>query len=144
MNGTLILLLLALFPMLCAPLAWALGRKDGQQAIWAMVGASAVEVAVLALLLGNWIFASRQSDFAGCAFTWDGFLGMGVRMELDGFRGLYALIASGMWLVTSLFSRDYLRHDHAAGPLRPVYPDHPGRDGGPVFERFALHGLPVL
>src|SRR5699024_4151857 len=47
--------------------------------------------------------------------TWDGFLGMGIRMRADGFRALYAMIASVMWLVTSLFSRDYLRHDHATG-----------------------------
>ncbi|MCI6378428.1 MAG: complex I subunit 5 family protein [Clostridiales bacterium] len=115
MNGALILLLLALVPMLCAPLAWALGRKNGQRAIWVMIGASAVEAAALALLLGSWALSSRQSHFAGYTLAWDGFLGMGIRMELDGFRGLYALIASGMWLVTSLFSRDYLRHDHAPG-----------------------------
>ena len=47
MNGSLILLILAVVPMLCAPLAWALGRKGGQRAIAVMIACSAVEVAAL-------------------------------------------------------------------------------------------------
>ena len=109
MNGSLLLLILAVVPMLLAPLAWALalgqparyrgddrlrGSRDG--------GAHLSHGALAAG--GN---AAR--------LTWDGFLGMGIRMRADGFRALYAMIASVMWLVTSLFSRDYLRHDHATG-----------------------------
>lgn len=47
MNGSLILLILAVVPMLCAPLAWALGRRGGQRAIAVMIACSAVEVAAL-------------------------------------------------------------------------------------------------
>lgn len=109
MNGSLILLILAVVPMLCAPLAWALGRKGGQRAIAVMVACSAVEVAALI-----WLTALAAGGNA-LRLTWEGFLGMGIRMRADGFRALYAMIASVMWLVTSLFSRDYLRHDHATG-----------------------------
>ena len=109
MNGSLILLILAVVPMLCAPLAWALGRKGGQRAIAVMIACSAVEVAALI-----WLTALAAGGNA-LRLTWEGFLGMGIRMRADGFRALYAMIASVMWLVTSLFSRDYLRHDHATG-----------------------------
>ena len=95
--------------MLCAPLAWALGRRGGQRAIAVMVACSAVEVAALI-----WLTALAAGGNA-LRLTWEGFLGMGIRMRADGFRALYAMIASVMWLVTSLFSRDYLRHDHATG-----------------------------
>ena len=47
MNGSLILLILAVVPMLCAPLAWALGRKGGQRAIAVMIACSAVEAVPL-------------------------------------------------------------------------------------------------
>ena len=109
MNGSLILLILAVIPMLCAPLAWALGRKGGQRAIAVMIACSAVEVAALIYL------TALAAGGNALRLTWEGFLGMGIRMRADGFRALYAMIASVMWLVTSLFSRDYLRHDHATG-----------------------------
>ena len=51
----------------------------------------------------------------GLELTIDGFIGMGLRMKADGFRVLYACIACVMWLVTSIFRRDYLKHDHAPG-----------------------------
>ena len=109
MNGSLLLLILAVVPMLLAPLAWALGRKGGQRAIAVMIACSAVEVAALIYL------TALAAGGNAARLTWEGFLGMGIRMRADGFRALYAMIASVMWLVTSLFSRDYLRHDHATG-----------------------------
>lgn len=111
MSGALILFVLAVLPMLCAPLAWALGRRGGGRAVAVMIACAAVETAALGCLL----VTGAQGGFASLALRWDGFMGLGLNMKLDGFRGLYALIASIMWLVTSLFSRDYLRGDHATG-----------------------------
>ena len=37
MNGNIALLMAAAFPIVCAPIAWAMGRKDGKRAIAAMV-----------------------------------------------------------------------------------------------------------
>jgi len=106
MNGNLSLLIAAFFPVVAAPVAWAMGRKDGQKAIVGMVGATAVEMALLLILA----FAGM-----GRELTIDGFVGMGLRMKADGFRVLYACIACVMWLVTSIFGRDYLKNDHAPG-----------------------------
>lgn len=36
----------------------------------------------------------------------------GIRMKLDGFRALYAAIAGLMWMMTTVFSEEYLRHYH--------------------------------
>ena len=98
------LILLALFPILCAPIAYAAGRKNRSIAV--MVGATAIElIALLAV-----VFTSFNATL-----ELPGVCGMGMRMAIDGFRGLYASIACVMWLVTSIFSRDYLKHDHAPG-----------------------------
>ncbi len=104
--GNVLLLIAAFLPIVCAPLCWAAGRKEGRRAIAAMVATTAAEMALL-LVIAFACFDSR--------FTLNGFVGMGLRMRADGFRVLYACVACVMWLVTSLFSRDYLRHDHAPG-----------------------------
>ncbi len=106
MNGSLSLLIAAFMPIVAAPVAWTMGRKNGKKAIVGMVGATAVELALLLILA----FAGM-----GAELTIDGFVGMGLRMKADGFRVLYASIACVMWLVTSIFGRDYLKHDHAPG-----------------------------
>lgn len=106
MNGNIALLVAAAFPIVCAPIAWAAGRKDGKRAIAAMALFCAAEMALLAAIALN----ALQSTL-----TIPGFCGMGLRMRADGFRALYACIACFMWLVTSIFSRDYLKHDHAPG-----------------------------
>ncbi len=104
MTGSLSLLIEAFFPILCAPVAWAMGKKG--KAIAAMVAATAVEMALLLILAFGGM---------GRELVIDGFIGMGLKMKADGFRVLYACIACAMWLVTSIFGRDYLKHDHAPG-----------------------------
>ena len=36
-------------------------------------------------------------------FQWEGFCGLGLHLCMDGFRALYCLVASLMWMMTSLF-----------------------------------------
>lgn len=43
-------------------------------------------------------------------FTLDGVCALGLHLKLDGFRSLYTLIASFMWLMTGLMSREYFAH----------------------------------
>ena len=71
MNGNIALLLVAALPIVCAPAAWAAGRKDGKKSIAAMVAATAVEMALLLLIA----FPSM-----GKTLTIDNFCGMGLRM----------------------------------------------------------------
>lgn len=42
-------------------------------------------------------------------------MGFGVNLKADGFRSLYALVASFMWLMTALFSPEYFKQGHAQG-----------------------------
>ena len=41
--------------------------------------------------------------------------GMGLHFCLDGFRAVYGLVAAFMWMMTLLFSREYLAHEHHLG-----------------------------
>ncbi len=41
--------------------------------------------------------------------------GMGLRFCLDGFRSVYGLVAAFMWMMTLLFSREYLAHEEHLG-----------------------------
>lgn len=41
--------------------------------------------------------------------------GMGLHFCLDGFRAVYGLVAAFMWMMTLLFSKEYLAHEHHLG-----------------------------
>lgn len=43
------------------------------------------------------------------------FCGMGLHFSIDGFRGVYGIVAAFMWMMTLLFSREYLSHEKNQG-----------------------------
>lgn len=106
MQGNSLLLFPALLPVLAAPAAYALGRRRKGDAVAAMIAASALTLLSLMYLL------VQAASGVENALIWDGVCGMGLRMRADGFRALYAAVAGTMWLVTSIFSRDYFAHEH--------------------------------
>ena len=92
------------FPIAAAFLSFLLGRssKSGRDLfVWAVVG---IEF-VLSLLL---FFRSAGSE--KLLVTIPGVCGFGLNFTVDGFRGIYAVIAALMWLVTSLLSPEYFAH----------------------------------
>lgn len=109
MQGNPLLLIAAVTPIFAAPLAWLLGRTQKRGAVTMMIASSAL---TLGMLL--WLLAGAAGG-ADAAFDWDGLCGLGLSMRADGFRALYACIAGFMWLVTSIFSRDYFAHEHSVG-----------------------------
>jgi len=44
------------------------------------------------------------------SFSLENFLGFGLALQIDGFRGAYCVITSFMWLLTMIFSREYFHH----------------------------------
>ena len=99
-----ILLLPVFLPMAGALAAYAAGRKNKTARDYladAVGGAEFVLCAVLLALVGNGRVFSLSLP---------GICGRGLSFKLDGFRALYALIAALMWLMTTVFSREYLAH----------------------------------
>lgn len=107
MNGHFLLPVAALLPMLTASFVWHIGTKRKESGLNSMVAVCALQL-MLAVAAG-WNALQGQELF----FELEGFCGQGLRMRADGFRSLYVLVACGMWLISSIFSRDYLAHEHA-------------------------------
>ena len=92
--------LLVFMPMAAAFLSYLLGRKtkSGRDLfVWAVV------VAEFILSLALAVSGSAQLDLPGIC-------GFGLHFTLDGFRGIYAVIAAFMWMITGLVSPDYFAH----------------------------------
>ncbi len=121
---------LVLFPFAGAVVSWLIGRKSktgrNRFAEFVVMAECAFCAVLFAGVTGGWLTAAGDAvgaagnagDAAGVAgnaasaaleFSCPGF-GMGLHFVLDGFRGLYSLIASFMWMMTGLFSREYFGH----------------------------------
>ncbi len=113
MAGDYLLFLLILLPFLGGLLCWATGRAFGQRGsfcsapmVWCGVALTGIEAISFALLFGlQW----AEGGNLGWDFIWEGFCGMGLHLCLDGFRALYCLVASFMWLATMLFNGEYMK-----------------------------------
>lgn len=104
MNGNMILLFLALWPMAGALIGYLIGRKSktARDYFADFVGIS--EFAVTAVLLWQAFGGAEYS------LTVAEICGYGLSFRLDGFRALYGTIAALMWMMTTIFSREYLHH----------------------------------
>ena len=93
--------LAVLFPVLMAFVCYAAGRKSKalQDVLVALTG---VVSFLLCLMTGG----------RGAAFCAEGICGLGIHLRADGFRWLYGLIAAFMWMMTGMFSREYMGHAH--------------------------------
>ncbi len=103
-QGNILLLIAVLWPMLGALGGYLVGRRDKKARD---LVADAVTVSEFILIAGLLIYVCRGGTLT--LYVAD-ILGRGLSFELDGFRALYAAIAGFMWMMTTLFSREYLRH----------------------------------
>ncbi|MBR4866633.1 MAG: sodium:proton antiporter, partial [Clostridia bacterium] len=84
------------FPILMAFLSYLVGRQNKNARNFLVIAVSLVTLAAsVALYLGEG--GDLRLDF----------LVLGLRLQADGFRSLYAVILSLMWFATSVFSLEY-------------------------------------
>lgn len=102
------MLLLLLIPFAGAGISYAAGKKDKKKRNLAAEITVIVEC-IAFLLLFLLFFTGRKAGFRQMYFRCPGF-GMGLHLCLDGFRSLYCFVASFMWMMTGLFSRQYFGH----------------------------------
>jgi len=95
-----LLLFLVLFPTICAPVSYLIGRKSklGRDNFVAWVTGLEMANAIVLMLSGE------------AAIRIDGVLGLGLGFAADGFRCLMALIASIGWYEATLMLREYFDH----------------------------------
>ncbi len=98
--GIFLVLFLILFPILGAVVTYVFGIKKTKTREIIAIGISAIEFLVMLVVLFTYkSFASTiafEKIFGGISF------------KFDGFRVLYALIAVFMWLMTTIFSKEYM------------------------------------
>ncbi len=96
------LFFLVFWPMAGAVISYVIGMVHKKGRDLAVNVVTAVEF----LVVGWMLYAVFQGQEAAVS-TWEGFCGMGISLQFDGFRALYGSVAGLMWLATSLFSREY-------------------------------------
>lgn len=110
MSGSLLPVILVGYPFAGAFLVYLLGRKNTVLRDYLADFVTVSEFVLMAVLLVT--FAGRtdawKQIFAGSRV--EGFCGMGISFELDGFRLVYGTIACLMWMMTTILSREYFKH----------------------------------
>ena len=104
MQGNSLLLVLVLWPMVGALIGYLIGRKNksARDYFADFVGVSEFILAVYLF----WQVSHNGDQTLSIANICD----QGLYFKLDGFRILYACIAALMWMMTTIFSREYLHH----------------------------------
>lgn len=100
MSGKFLLSFLILWPFIGGLLSYFIGRSSRR----------ARDYFADCVCLIEFIAAVLSYKFLGCEFSLPGVCGLGIKFMLDGFRFIYAVIIAFMWLITTVFSREYLRH----------------------------------
>lgn len=98
------LLLLCTGPMAAGIIAYCLGRYNKTARDYFADAVTVLEMGLL-IYLSCMFISGQQVSFAS-----DSLCGLGVSLKLDGFRVIYGLVASFMWAMTTIFSREYMAH----------------------------------
>lgn len=97
----LLLAVLVFYPMVGAVLSYLIGRKSKEARNYF---ADFVVISEFVLM----VYAVLNLHGTECLI--DGICGMGLNFVLDGFRGIYGIVATFMWMMTIIFSREYFAH----------------------------------
>lgn len=104
MTGDYILLFLAFWPMVGALISYLIGRKNKKARDYFADFVGILEFIVIVYLFIQ-VFGGASYKFA-----WNGFCVQGLHLQMDGFRALYSGIAILMWMMTTIFSKEYFGH----------------------------------
>lgn len=99
MNVQYLLPFLVFFPMVGGLVSYLIGRKNKKaRDFFAMAVTGLTFVGALLLYDKN------------ATFVWEGFCGLGIGFTGDGFRLIMSVLASFIWFMTTVFSREYFAH----------------------------------
>lgn len=107
MSGNSIILFLIGFPMIGGVISYLIGRYHKKARNY--VADIIVIIEFLAMIVWCWEVVASNTTLT---FQWDGFAGKGLYFVMDGFRYIYGSIVACMWMITTIFSREYFKHCH--------------------------------
>ena len=100
MNGTVLIIFLILGPALAAPAAYLLRRRNMHADAFVFFMLSVFFAASAVCCLYVFSYGEHSVVFPELS-------GLGMSFRLDGFRALYILLSSLLWLVSTIFSKEY-------------------------------------
>lgn len=103
MEGNFTLLFLVFFPIIGAFITYLIGRFNKKKRNYFAILITLVEF-ILIISLFPYLESGRETSA-----TWFAFAGLGLDFTLDGFRFIYGIITSFMWLATTIFSVEYFK-----------------------------------
>lgn len=103
MAGEMILLILVLFPMTMAVITYVVGSRTKGGTSVPAIAAGGMEF----VLMAGAVLALGRGDLYVPQVC-----GMGLHFTLEGFRWVYGLTAAFMWMMTLLFSKEYMAHEN--------------------------------
>lgn len=106
MKTNYILAFLVFYPIVGAIISYIIGRFQKAARDYF---ADFIVVSEFAVVL--YLFGSFCAD-SPLVCTIEQFAGFGLHFTLDGFRSVYALVAALMWMMTTIFSKEYFKHYH--------------------------------
>ncbi|MBQ8624740.1 MAG: NADH dehydrogenase, partial [Agathobacter sp.] len=104
MSESVLIYLMIFMPMIGAFVSYLIGRKSKKGRDYFVSGISIMEFVLAAMLV------LQYTKWEGAIVTLPEVCGMGLTFTVDGFRVLYAGIATFMWMMTSVFSGEYFEH----------------------------------
>lgn len=104
MEGNIILLFPVIWPLLGALIGYLIGRKNKTFRDFLVASVTIVEFGTL-LYLGINVYNGMEYTFFE-----PNFCARGLSFSLDGFRAVYTLIAAFMWMMATLFAKQYFAH----------------------------------
>ena len=99
---------LILLPLLGAPAVWQMGRSNGRLRDGTVIACTVLSMGLSLSLLCT----AAQGDAA--TFFIPHMIVNGLSFTATGFRALYSVVTSFMWLLTTLFSMEYFSHERGS------------------------------
>ena len=97
MTTSIILPFLVFFPFLGAVISYIIGRSNkGARDIWCWILSAVIFIASLMLIGKETVYSLR------------GFCGLGLSFVADGFGVILAVLTGAIWLITTIFSKEYM------------------------------------
>lgn len=96
-----LILIMILLPIFSSFAIYFIGRKNEKLRDCLSIAISAIELIFVLILM----FKIKE-----VAFRMSYIFGIGLSFKIDGFRCLYALISIFLWLITLIFSHEYMAH----------------------------------
>lgn len=104
MIGNSLLLLLVVGPMASGIVSYLIGRRNKTARDYFADAVTIIEFLIMAYFLISY----REGQ--NVALSLPDICGMGLNFRLDGFRTIFATVTAFMWMMTTLFSKEYLAH----------------------------------